>query len=84
MTETTATTSPVWEFGVNRSRKQCTLGLHPDPKKQPSLVGFIRGQCDCYDYRATQCCTALTPCRMHGCGVRKGCKCPLPATGGAV
>lgn len=66
-----------WHPRINGSKKLCTLGMHPDLTSETYLVGFLRGQCDCFDYRAKQCCV-LTPCKMHGCSKKNGCLCPLP------
>jgi hypothetical protein len=68
-----------WTHIVNREKDGgkyiCTLGIHPT---EDVMKGFNRGQCDCFSYADKQCCSQLTPCKLHGCGARKGCKCPLP------
>ena len=58
-----------WDI-INRNRKrECTLGYH--------VVG-----CGCGQYVDTQCCDAVRAynCRLHKCGPRVGCRCPLPET----
>lgn len=49
-----------------RDRK-CTLGIHP-------TASF---GCFCGDFAKEQCCHVF-PCRVHKCGPRVGCRCPLP------
>lgn len=45
----------------------CTLGKHPE------------SGCACGYYADKQCCDQH-PCKLHKCGKRKGCFCPLPET----
>lgn len=57
--------------------KTCTIGIHPTRADGTVL-------CPCGGYANRQCCSWRSPfgdwrpCPVHKCGVRKGCKCPLP------
>mgnify|MGYP005818462603 CR=1 FL=1 len=52
--------------GVDAVRdRNCTIGIHPTDG------------CLCGDFAKEQCCGVFM-CRLHKCGPRVGCRCPLP------
>jgi hypothetical protein len=59
-----------WDIVDRNRERKCTLGFHPPA-------------CGCGSFVDQQCCCAARAydCRLHKCGPRVGCRCPVPEIG---
>jgi hypothetical protein len=66
------------EYGVD-GKRLCSLALHPTTSGvREDGTPWTMTRCLCGAYAHRQCCVDYTPCAVHKCGPRKGCRCPLP------
>lgn len=73
-----------WKAGVDRDRpKVCTLRMHPYKLLDLTEGQVVQVQCGCGNFWDEQCCDR-SPCQIHGCGPRKGCRCPLTEAEGTT